>query len=462
MKEIEKQRYIESTDGDGKAEKEKGDSEGAAWSKELGKLGFDWFKDQGHRKHGWKNVYHKEEWGDSKKYHDIFHDRDWKKKWNKWDKEKEKKQKEQIKKTIDKKKQNKSKAAKSVRKQQHKKGKHAMGSHLKSDNRKHEKKGDSSRKKKKTKEKKEKDDSNDDDDHESKASKHVYHQKTTGKKMDRRPSHHHGDQSDQDGVTGRKSGARDEEDQPSEITRNDVSTESVKQKGNRVPTVVTHPRRTSPNPDRHRHRIRGMIPNSRQGKEAHVYPVKGKTDHSSGRSHRSRLPPIQEKRGRNRSKNVIREQKKAKKNKMNKKKKQKKVWNGRNRNQEDQAAGKKGTGIGARGAGGIWKKEGNGKRATRFPFQERHDYEQEGETNNPLKRNLIQNLASAYRHDDEEAYPSLSSSDDNDHWSHPYVGRSLAQPFASHHPSAWPNEQSMSPISPSTSILQAMLPSFMF
>lgn len=59
-------------------------------SKEEGKLGVYWFKDSGHKKHGWKNVYHKEEWGDSKKFHDIFHDKDWKKKWNKWDNSKEK------------------------------------------------------------------------------------------------------------------------------------------------------------------------------------------------------------------------------------------------------------------------------------------------------------------------------------------------------------------------------------
>jgi hypothetical protein len=38
------------------------------WEKEKGKLGFEWYKDKGHKKHGWKNVYHKEEWGDSKKY----------------------------------------------------------------------------------------------------------------------------------------------------------------------------------------------------------------------------------------------------------------------------------------------------------------------------------------------------------------------------------------------------------
>lgn len=30
------------------------------------------------------------EWGDNKKYHDVWHDKDWKKKWKKWKHEKEK------------------------------------------------------------------------------------------------------------------------------------------------------------------------------------------------------------------------------------------------------------------------------------------------------------------------------------------------------------------------------------
>ncbi len=32
----------------------------------------DWYKDRGAKKHGWKNTYHKEEWGDKKKYHDVW------------------------------------------------------------------------------------------------------------------------------------------------------------------------------------------------------------------------------------------------------------------------------------------------------------------------------------------------------------------------------------------------------
>ena len=33
--------------------------------------------DLGHHKHGWKNVYHKEEYAQHQKYHDVFRDRDW-------------------------------------------------------------------------------------------------------------------------------------------------------------------------------------------------------------------------------------------------------------------------------------------------------------------------------------------------------------------------------------------------
>lgn len=187
VKEVEKQDYVSTTDGDGKATAEKGDSVGNAWSKELGKLGFDWFKDQGHKKHGWKNVYHKEEWGDSKKYHDIFHDRDWKKKWNNWNREKERLQKERSHKSRHKETEGAKKNQKAVRKEQRKKGKHEMGSHLKSRFRKDQEKGvretkeNMKDKKKDTKNKTEDeeaidDDSSHDDDHEYKASKRVVYQ----------------------------------------------------------------------------------------------------------------------------------------------------------------------------------------------------------------------------------------------------------------------------------------------
>ncbi|XP_075678652.1 uncharacterized protein LOC113796882 [Dermatophagoides pteronyssinus] len=36
------------------------------------------YADKGHFKHGWKNVYHKEEWGEANKYHDIWRYKDWK------------------------------------------------------------------------------------------------------------------------------------------------------------------------------------------------------------------------------------------------------------------------------------------------------------------------------------------------------------------------------------------------
>ena len=40
--------------------------------KKGGEKGMDWYKDKGAKKHGWKNSYHKEEWGDNKKYHDVW------------------------------------------------------------------------------------------------------------------------------------------------------------------------------------------------------------------------------------------------------------------------------------------------------------------------------------------------------------------------------------------------------
>jgi len=39
-------------------------------------------KDRGHEKHGWKNIYHKEEWGVNKKFHDVWRDADWKNRFN--------------------------------------------------------------------------------------------------------------------------------------------------------------------------------------------------------------------------------------------------------------------------------------------------------------------------------------------------------------------------------------------
>lgn len=41
----------------------------------------DWVEDKGHKKHGWKNLYHKEEWGDTQEKHDLLRDKGWKKRF---------------------------------------------------------------------------------------------------------------------------------------------------------------------------------------------------------------------------------------------------------------------------------------------------------------------------------------------------------------------------------------------
>lgn len=50
-----------------------------------GKKGKKKFKDKGYKKKGFKNVYHKEEFGQKKSYFDEFRDKDFKKKWKKFD-----------------------------------------------------------------------------------------------------------------------------------------------------------------------------------------------------------------------------------------------------------------------------------------------------------------------------------------------------------------------------------------
>lgn len=50
-----------------------------------GKKGKKKFKDKGYKKKGFKNVYHKEEYGQKKSYFDEFRDKDFKKKWKKYD-----------------------------------------------------------------------------------------------------------------------------------------------------------------------------------------------------------------------------------------------------------------------------------------------------------------------------------------------------------------------------------------
>ena len=465
VKEVEKQHYIEKTDGDGKAAKDNYDTEGGAWSKELGKLGFDWFKDQGHRKHGWKNVYHKEEWGDSKKYHDIFHDRDWKKKWNKWNKEKEKKQKEQIRKTVDKKKEDKQKASKSLKKEQKKKGKHAMGSHLKSDNRKLETKGDTSKKKEKKKKKAEHKggkDGEDGDDHKSTASKHVYHQKGTGKKdgkkkkkeegggkTDRHFSHHPRDSRVKGAETKEKSLRY--EQKLTEIIRGDAPIRQKKQRGKSVPTAVSDPRavsnpRASPTPNRRRRpRQKLKSHDSSPGKQNTVFPSKGNSRSSSGRAEPSRSGYNQEKRNRKRSR----------KEKHNRKRK---GWKSRSRHQKDETRGKESARSKTRGKESARSKardEGWGKKGMKGSHFDKKRYEddEDEETANPLKYNFIPNPPEEYHHEEQ---PFSSSSSD---LPYPQVGGSLPLPFTPHS-SPFANEQVL-PQS-STSLLGAFFPSLVF
>lgn len=39
---------------------------------EMGEQFANKYHDRGYVRHGWKNVYHKEEWGEASKYHDIW------------------------------------------------------------------------------------------------------------------------------------------------------------------------------------------------------------------------------------------------------------------------------------------------------------------------------------------------------------------------------------------------------
>ena len=41
----------------------------------------DWIQDKGHKKHGWKNLYHKEEWGDTQEKNNLLQDKEWKKRF---------------------------------------------------------------------------------------------------------------------------------------------------------------------------------------------------------------------------------------------------------------------------------------------------------------------------------------------------------------------------------------------
>lgn len=54
-----------------------GHEEAVGEGKKGAKEGANFIKDLGHDRHGWKNVYHKEEYAQHQKFHDIFRDKDW-------------------------------------------------------------------------------------------------------------------------------------------------------------------------------------------------------------------------------------------------------------------------------------------------------------------------------------------------------------------------------------------------
>lgn len=62
--------------GNWKKEKH-GEQQVAGDGKKDAKEGNKFIKDLGHNKHGWKNVYHKEEYAQHHKFHDVFRDKDW-------------------------------------------------------------------------------------------------------------------------------------------------------------------------------------------------------------------------------------------------------------------------------------------------------------------------------------------------------------------------------------------------
>lgn len=55
----------------------KGEEEKLEKGKNDMKKNSNFIKDLGHNKHGWKNVYHKEEYAQHQKFHDVFQDKDW-------------------------------------------------------------------------------------------------------------------------------------------------------------------------------------------------------------------------------------------------------------------------------------------------------------------------------------------------------------------------------------------------
>lgn len=70
----EKESNIDSNHEDHSetASDDSGDSDDSGEGKNHDKERMQYLKDKGYAKHGWKNVYHKEEYGEAKRYHDIY------------------------------------------------------------------------------------------------------------------------------------------------------------------------------------------------------------------------------------------------------------------------------------------------------------------------------------------------------------------------------------------------------
>ncbi|KAH9517019.1 hypothetical protein DERF_007719 [Dermatophagoides farinae] len=73
---IENMLPMEHRKVENKIQYDNGNDSSATDMKQEGKN--EYYADKGHFKHGWKNVYHKEEWGEANKYHDIWRYKDWK------------------------------------------------------------------------------------------------------------------------------------------------------------------------------------------------------------------------------------------------------------------------------------------------------------------------------------------------------------------------------------------------
>ena len=67
---IENMLPMEHHKVENKIQYDNGNDSSATDMKQEGKN--EYYADKGHFKHGLKNVYHKEEWGEANKYHDIW------------------------------------------------------------------------------------------------------------------------------------------------------------------------------------------------------------------------------------------------------------------------------------------------------------------------------------------------------------------------------------------------------